>query len=95
MFWLLQDQWDWRAKKFEGLPLGGSGYRDQVEPGRVVAGDAEVVAGEGGQVAQEAGEAVGGQVLGSGLGRGLVVSALGALGGCDRVSGLGRAGSRR
>jgi hypothetical protein len=37
-FWLLQGQWDRRAKKFEGVPLSGSGYRDQVEPGRVVAG---------------------------------------------------------
>jgi hypothetical protein len=43
MFWLLQGAWDWRAKKFEALPLGGSGDRDQVKPGRVVAGGAYVV----------------------------------------------------
>ena len=43
MFWLLQGEWDWRAKKFEALPLGGSGDRDQVKPGRVVAGGAYVV----------------------------------------------------
>jgi hypothetical protein len=29
--------------KFEALPLGGSGDRDQVKSGRVVAGDAYVV----------------------------------------------------
>jgi hypothetical protein len=40
VFWLLQGEWDRRAKKFEGLPLGGGGYRDQVEPGLVVAGNA-------------------------------------------------------
>ena len=43
MLWLLQGEWDWRGKKFEALPLGGSGGRDQVKPGRVVAGDADVV----------------------------------------------------
>jgi hypothetical protein len=39
-FWLLQGQWDRSAQEFEGPALGGGGYGEQVETGRVVAGDA-------------------------------------------------------
>src|ERR1019366_4617479 len=89
VFWLLQGEWDRCVKKFEGLPLGGSGYREQVEAGLVVAGDAEVVAGQGAEVVQQGGEAAGGLVVGGGLGRRLGISCVGALGGGDRVGGLG------
>src|ERR1035437_1135035 len=50
---------------------------------------AVAVGGKRGQVTQEAGEAGGGLVVGGGLGRGLVVGCVGALGGGDGVEGVG------
>ena len=88
-FWLLQGEWDRGVDEFEGSAPGGGGYCEQVEAGLVVAGDAYVVAGQGGEVAQQRGEAGCGQFVGGGLGRCLVVGCVGALGGGDGVGGLG------
>src|ERR1035437_4835997 len=89
VFWLLQGQWDRCAEEFECAAPGGGGNGEQVEAGLVVADDAEVVAGQGGEVAQQGGETGGGQVVGGRLGRRLGIGCVGALGGGDRVGGLG------
>src|SRR5674476_1394818 len=89
-FWLLQGQRDYGVQQFEGSALGrGGGGQGGHGGAGVVVAVAQVDPGEGGQVAQQACEAVGGQVVCGGLGRRLVVGALGALGGGDGIEGVG------
>ena len=57
MFWLLQGEWDGSADQVEGLPLG-TGWLGQHGHGGAGTGEADLVAGESGQVAEQAVEAV-------------------------------------
>src|SRR4029077_20048740 len=72
-FWLLQGQWDRRAEEGEGLALG-AGRLGEDRGGDLGAGEPDLVAGQGGQVLQQAAEAAvglpGRVVLAGGLGLG-------------------------
>ena len=59
VFWLREREWDHRLDELESLALGGGrgGEFLGAHAGRV--GEGDVVAGEGGQVLQQRGEAVG------------------------------------
>src|SRR5271170_1102968 len=85
VFWLLQGQRDRSADELEGLPLG-AGRLGEHRDGDLGAGVADLVAGQGGQVVQQAAEAVvglpGWVVLVGGLGLG----GRGAAGRGDRVA---------
>ena len=83
-FWLLQGERDRGADELEGLPLG-AGRLGEHRDGDLGAGEPDLVAGQGGQVLQQAAEAAvrlpGRVVLGGGLGLG----GCGAAGGGDWV----------
>jgi hypothetical protein len=59
VFWLREGGWDHRLDELEGLALGRRWGGELLDlcPGR--AGEDDVVAGEGGQVGEQGGEAVG------------------------------------
>ena len=84
MFWLPQGDRDRGADELEGFPLGAGGL-GQHRHGGAGAGEPDLVAGQGGQVLEQAAEAAvglpGRVVLAGGLGLG----AGGAPGGGDRV----------
>ena len=88
MFWLLQGERDRGAEKVEGLPLGAGGLGEHRHGGRG-AGEPDLVAGQGGQVLDQAAEAVVGAA-------GLVVLAgclgLGVAGAAGRGDGAGLQG---
>jgi hypothetical protein len=73
LFWLRQGQRDGRADQLEGVPLGGCGLGEHGDLG-ASAGEADLVAGQGGQVLEQAAEAAirlsGRVVLVWGLGQG-------------------------
>lgn len=83
-FCLLEGQGDRDADQIEGLALvtGGFGKHGY---GGVGAGVAELVAGQGDQVVEQATEAAVGVAEGIALVGGLGLGALGALSGCVRV----------
>ena len=56
VFWLLQGQRDRDADELEGLPLGGGRFGEHRD-GDIGAGVPDLVAGQGGQVLQQAAEA--------------------------------------
>ena len=56
MFWLLQGERDGDAEEVEGLPLVGGGLGEH-RHGDGGAGEADLVAGQGGQVLEQAAEA--------------------------------------
>ena len=56
MFWLLQGERDGLVE-FEGPSLGGGGLREHGHGG-VGSGEADVVAGQGGEVVEQSAEAV-------------------------------------
>src|ERR1035437_1830622 len=90
VFWLLQGEWDRRVEEFEGSVLGGGGFGEGGHGGAVVVvAVAQVDPGQASQVVQQCGEAAGGLVVGGGLGRGLGISCVGALGGGDGVERVG------
>jgi hypothetical protein len=57
VFWLLQGERDRDADQVEGLPLG-AGRLGEHRDGGLSAGEADLVAGQGGQVLDQAAEAV-------------------------------------
>src|SRR5580704_5108741 len=73
VLWLLQGERDRGIDELEGLPLG-AGRLGEHRDGGGGAGEADLVAGQGGQVVQQAAEAAVGPpglvVLGGGLGLG-------------------------
>jgi hypothetical protein len=87
LFWLLQGQGGGGLGEFEGAALVCGGLREHGQVGGG-AGEADLVAGEGGQVGEQAAEAAVRAavlvVLAGGFGRGVA----GALGGGDRVGPL-------
>ena len=89
VFWLLQGERDRDADQVEGLALG-AGWLGEHRDAGVGAGEADLVAGQGGQVVEQAAEAAvglaGRVVLDGGLGLG----GRGAAGGRDRVGRDGR-----
>ena len=90
VFWLLQGQRDRCTEEFEGSALGWGGFGEGGHGGAgVVVAVAQVDPGQASQVVQQGGETGCGQPVGGGLGRGLVVGALGALGGGDGVNRVG------
>ena len=56
MFWLLQGQRDRGAEQVEGVALGAGGLGEHRDGG-LGAGEADLVAGQGGQVLEQAAEA--------------------------------------
>ena len=84
MWWLREGQWDGRADEVEGLALVGCGFGEHGHGG-VGAGEADLVAGEGGQVVEQAAEAAVGVAELVALVAGLGVGVGGALGGGDGV----------
>jgi hypothetical protein len=56
VFWLLQGQRDRGAEEVEGLPLG-AGRLGEHRHGELGAGEPDLVAGQGGQMVQQAAEA--------------------------------------
>ena len=66
LFWLLQGERDRGAEKVEGLPLGGGGLGEH-RHGDGGAGEPGLVAGQGGQVGEQAAEAAVGAACGIAL----------------------------
>ncbi len=87
--WLLQRERDGGAEKAEGLALcaGGLGVHRDDGAG---AGEADLVAGQGGQVGEQPAEAAVGAAVRVVLAGGLGLGGLGPAGGCDGVRRGGR-----
>jgi hypothetical protein len=89
VFWLPHGQRDRGADEVEGFPLGAGGL-GQHRHGGAGAGEPDLVAGQGGQVLEQAAEAVVGAAGRVVLAGGLRLRPGGAPGGGDRVVLLGR-----
>src|SRR5208282_5286674 len=90
VFWLLEGEGDGRVEELECLALGVGGLGEDGHGG-VGAGEAGLVAGEGGQVCEQSLVAVGGQAgVGGGFAGCLGGGVGGSLGGCDGVVAFGR-----
>src|SRR5208283_1502731 len=88
VFWLLEGQGDGRVEELECLALGVCGLGEDGHGG-VGAGEADLVAGQGGQVCEQSLVAVGGQVgVGGGFAGCFGVGVGGSAGGCDGVVAL-------
>ena len=94
MFRLLQGEWDRGADEIEGLPLGAGRLGEHWDGGGG-SGEADLVAGQGGQVVQQAAEAAIGAARRIVLAGGLGLCPGGALGGGDGVVRGGRVFVRR
>ncbi len=88
VFWLLQGERDRGAEEVEGLPLG-AGRLGEHRHGGVGPGEPDLVAGQGGQVVQQAAEAPVGPIGRVALAGGFGLGGRGAAGRGDRVV-LGR-----
>ena len=93
MFWLLQGQRDRGADEVEGFPLG-AGRLGEHRHGDGSAGEPDLVAGQGGEVLEQAAEAAVGTAGCIALAGGLGLGGGGAAGRGDRVL-RGRAGPGR
>src|SRR5580658_4174142 len=89
MGWLLQGEGDRGADEVEGVALGAGGL-GQYWHGGAGSGEADLVAGQGGEVLEQAAEAVVGAAGRVVLARGLGLRPGGAPGRGDRVVLLGR-----
>src|SRR6266536_1653949 len=85
--WCLREgERDGRAEEFEGAALGGGGCGEDVE---VAVGEDGGVAGEGGEVVEQAAEAADGVVVGVGFGAGFGGGGVGSFRGGDGVVAVG------